>query len=54
MIVRNPYTRLLSTYREKFGGDNKMFNDAYGKYIIKTYRKNAANRLIREYVDNGV
>ncbi|XP_067683638.1 carbohydrate sulfotransferase 11-like [Haliotis asinina] len=48
-IVREPFERLLSAYRNKFQGQtnsSKFFHARYGKNIIRRYRKNAsANSL---------
>ena len=38
MIVRHPFDRLLSAYRDKFEVYNKHFHEAYGRDILGKYR----------------
>ena len=46
---RNPWTRLLSAFSDKFENtsDRKYYHDIYGKNIIKRYRKNASSISLR-------
>lgn len=61
LVVRHPFERLLSAYRNKFLDStptNKYFKYRYGKYIIQKYRKNpapedlesGANVTFREFI----
>ena len=47
MVVRHPFDRLTSAYREKFGPKNKVFHKMLGKKIIEKYRKNAKKKSLR-------
>ena len=46
MLVRHPFDRLSSAYREKFGSENHYYHKALGKGIIKKYRKNASKESL--------
>ncbi|KAK2160233.1 hypothetical protein NP493_1659g00010 [Ridgeia piscesae] len=46
MVVRHPFDRLTSAYREKFGPKNKVFHTMFGKYIISKYRKKANKKSL--------
>lgn len=46
MLVRHPFDRLSSAYREKFGPENHYYHKALGKGIIKKYRKNATTESL--------
>ena len=46
MLVRHPFDRLSSAYREKFGPKNTYYHEALGKGIIKKYRKNATQESL--------
>ncbi|CAH0549616.1 unnamed protein product [Brassicogethes aeneus] len=61
LMVRHPFERILSAYRNKFNGNytnSKYFQKRYGKHILKNYRKDAtkqelksgANVTFREFV----
>lgn len=46
-IVRHPFERLLSAFRDKLEDEKKTYyNDKYGKYIIKWYRLGEENRTV--------
>ena len=46
MIVRNPFRRLYSSYKEKLNGTNTYYEDLYGKNIIQRFRPNASDKEI--------
>lgn len=41
MFVREPLTRLVSAYKDKFLLNNTSFHKSYGRKIVKSVRKNA-------------
>ncbi|XP_019869912.1 carbohydrate sulfotransferase 11 isoform X2 [Aethina tumida] len=43
LMVRHPFERLLSAYRNKFEGPSVYFKLRFGRYIIKNYRTNATD-----------
>ena len=46
IVVRHPFDRLSSAYREKFGPKNKVYHKMIGKHIIRKYRKQASNESL--------
>lgn len=53
LIVRHPFQRLLSAYRDKIEDDNPHFFEKYGSHIVSKYRSEALGRFRTSYADNG-
>ena len=45
LIVRHPYDRLLSAYRDKFENKKKFYHLKYGRFMIRQYRKRGIRRF---------
>ena len=46
LFVRDPMERVLSAYRDKFLKENKSFHRAFGRRIVKNYRRNATQQAL--------
>ncbi len=59
LIVRHPFHRLVSTYRDKFERGwtvevtNNYFYKTYGKHMVTMFRKRAVERFGREFFERG-
>ena len=51
LIVRHPFDRLLSAYRDKFEQRNEYFHGNYGKMIVKKYRENGIKKFGADFYD---
>ena len=49
IIVRHPYERLLSAYRDKFENKKKYYYHNYGKLMIKQYRQRGIRRFGKSF-----
>lgn len=47
LFVREPFTRLLSAFLDKFEKHVQLFEDKYGRKIIKTYRDNPSAESLK-------
>lgn len=54
LIVRHPFDRLLSAYRDKLERYNKHFDELYGKRIVEKYRPRGILRFGKEFYDHEV
>ena len=45
LIVRHPYDRLLSAYRDKFESKKKYYHIKYGRFMIQQYRQRGIRRF---------
>ena len=46
LFVRDPMERVLSAYKDKFLKENMSFHRAFGRRIIKQYRRNATQQAL--------
>ena len=54
IIVRNPFDRLLSAYRDKFERYNKYYYNKYGKDIVNQYRQKGIKKFGPQfYAEDG-
>ncbi len=54
LIVRHPFDRFLSAYRDKFETMNEHFHKLYGQNIVNRYRRAGIDRFGGEfYNQNG-
>ena len=49
IIVRHPYERLLSAYRDKFENKKKYYYHNYGKFMISQFRHRGIRRFGKEF-----
>ena len=49
IIVRHPFDRLLSAYRDKLEKFNKYYYEKYGKAIVTKYRRRGIERFGKEF-----
>ena len=52
LVVRHPFERLVSAYRDKLERNNlkePFYYNTFGKYFVKRYREKAINTLGKEY-----
>ena len=49
IIVRHPFDRLLSAYRDKLEKFNKYYYEKYGKAIVNKYRRRGIERFGKEF-----
>ena len=50
IIVRNPFDRLLSAYRDKLERYNKYYYKKYGKTIVKQFRNDGMRDLVQSFM----
>lgn len=53
LIVRHPFDRLLSAYRDKFESRNEYFHVNYGKQMVNKYRQAGTARFGLEFYKRG-
>ena len=51
IIVRNPFDRLLSAYRDKLERYNKYYYNKYGKDIVNNYRQKGIQKFGTKFYD---
>ena len=49
LIVRHPYDRLLSAYRDKFENKKKYYHKNYGNFMINQYRQRGMRRFGKKF-----
>ena len=49
VIVRHPYERLLSAYRDKFENKKKYYHNKYGEFMIRNYRRRGIRRFGKKF-----
>ena len=49
IVVRHPFERLLSAYRDKLERSNVYYYKKYGEKIVKTYRQKAINIFGKDF-----
>ena len=49
LIVRHPYDRLLSAYRDKFENKKKYYHVKYGRFMIQQYRQRGIRRFGKSF-----
>ena len=49
LIVRHPYDRLLSAYRDKFENKKKFYHLKYGRFMVHQYRKRGIRRFGKSF-----
>ena len=49
LIVRHPYERLLSAYRDKFENKKRFYHKKYGRFMVRQYRKRGIRRFGRAF-----
>ena len=53
IIVRNPFDRFLSAYRDKLERFNKYYYNKYGKDIVARYRQNGIEKFGSKFYDEN-
>ena len=49
MVVRHPFDRLVSVYRDKLERDNSWYHPRYGKFFVQRYRRKARKALGNDF-----
>lgn len=49
MVVRHPFDRLVSAYRDKIERDNSWYHPHFGKYFVQKYRRQAIKVLGKDF-----
>ena len=53
IIVRNPFDRLLSAFRDKLERHNKYYYNKYGKQIVKKYREEGIKKFGKQFYETS-
>lgn len=51
LIVRHPFDRILSAYRDKFERKNSYFHKKYGEAIVNKFRPSGIHRFGKEFYE---
>uniref|UniRef100_A0A8C4Q1P8 Carbohydrate sulfotransferase n=1 Tax=Eptatretus burgeri TaxID=7764 RepID=A0A8C4Q1P8_EPTBU len=46
LFVREPFNRLVSAYRDKFEGNNTLYQEIVGRWIIEKFRENPSKEAL--------
>ena len=52
-VVRHPFERLVSAYRDKLERKNRYYYDLFGKVIVSKFREKAIKRLGKEFFEKS-
>ena len=53
IIVRHPFRRILSAYRDKFEVMNEYYHDLYGRDIVNKYREDGIKKFGKDFYEKS-